>query len=74
MNTQPHQQPPQGNAAPAAEHRPQRTTTQTWDQCPHDTHTAVLPDAFHGTTTPAPEANAGLFQHAHAAGTSGGRP
>jgi hypothetical protein len=74
MNTRPHQQSSQGNAAPTAEHRPPGRTTQTWDQCRHDTHAAVLPEVFHSAATRVPEANAGLFQHARTVGTAGGRP
>jgi hypothetical protein len=73
MNTRPHQHSPHGNAAPAAEQQPQSRTTQTWDQYRHDTHAAVPPDACHGAAR-VPEANAGLFQHARAAHTAGGRP
>jgi hypothetical protein len=70
MNTRPHQQPPHGNATPAAEHRPRHTTTQTWDHCRHNTHAAVLPDAFHDAAR-VPEANSSPLQHAD---TPGGRP
>jgi hypothetical protein len=71
MNTRPHQQWSQGNAAPAEEQQPPGTTTQTWDQCRHNT---LLPEVFHGTVTPVSEANAGLFHQARTVGTAGGRP
>ena len=73
MNTRPHQQPHQRNAAPAAEHRPQSRTTQTWDQCRHDTHATLPPEVLLGAATRVPEANAGLFHHARTADTAGAR-
>jgi hypothetical protein len=73
MNTRPHQQSSQGNAAPAAEQQPQSRTTQTWDQYRHDTHSTLPPEAFHGANR-VPEANAGLLQSTRTADTAGARP